>query len=125
MSSFIRIYALSRQERADALELEKDTLKQQTADARDKLNKTQSELDDLKSAVENMVPQVSLSHGVALDVLDGYDTQEYVRYDLDANHAANDICHGSSSNRVHVESSQGSSHHVCVPVRCNCESNTF
>jgi hypothetical protein len=46
-----------QRDRADALELEKDTLRQQTADLRDKMSKAQSELDELKSTMENMVPR--------------------------------------------------------------------
>jgi hypothetical protein len=46
-----------QRDRADALELEKDVLKRQIADLRDKMNKTQNELDDLKREMENMVPR--------------------------------------------------------------------
>jgi hypothetical protein len=47
----------AQRNRAEALAQERDALKQQMADLRDKLSKTQSELDDLKSAMENMVPR--------------------------------------------------------------------
>ncbi len=46
-----------QRERVDALELEKDALRQQAADLRDKLNKMQSEMDALMSAMEKMVPR--------------------------------------------------------------------
>jgi hypothetical protein len=49
---------LERQrERGDGLELEKESFKQQTSDIREKLIKTQAELDELKSTLENMVPR--------------------------------------------------------------------
>jgi hypothetical protein len=42
---------------AVALEFERDVLKHQTADLRDKLSKLQRDFDDAKMAMENMVPR--------------------------------------------------------------------
>jgi predicted nuclease with TOPRIM domain len=44
-------------ERVKALELEKEAFKEQNADLREKLVKMQTELDELKSTLENMVPR--------------------------------------------------------------------
>jgi hypothetical protein len=49
--------AAAQLDRSGALELEKDALKQQTADLNDKLSKAQREFEDLKSVMENMVPR--------------------------------------------------------------------
>jgi hypothetical protein len=46
-----------QRERADAAELEKNALKQQIAELREKFIKVQSELDDVKTTMENMVPR--------------------------------------------------------------------
>jgi hypothetical protein len=46
-----------QRERADTAELEKKSLKQQIAELREKFIKTQSELDDVKTTMENMVPR--------------------------------------------------------------------
>jgi hypothetical protein len=46
-----------QRERADAAELEKNVLKQQIAELREKFIKVQSELDDVKTTMENMIPR--------------------------------------------------------------------
>jgi hypothetical protein len=46
-----------QRDRADAAELEKNALKQQIAELREKLFKAQSDMDDLKSTMDNMVPR--------------------------------------------------------------------
>jgi hypothetical protein len=51
------VYTQAEVESIVALQFEKDVLKHQMADLREKLNKSQSELEDLKSAIENMVPR--------------------------------------------------------------------
>ena len=49
--------AEAQRDRCGALELERDALRQQTADFSDKLSKLQREFDDAKIAMENMVPR--------------------------------------------------------------------
>jgi hypothetical protein len=52
-----RACAQAEADSAGALEQEKDALKQQIADLRDKLSKAQSDLEYTKIAMENMVPR--------------------------------------------------------------------
>jgi hypothetical protein len=52
----------SHRDRADAAELEKNALKQQIAELREKLFKAQSDLDSVKTDMENMVPRCVLSY---------------------------------------------------------------
>ena len=49
--------AKTQQDRADALEHERDAFQQQNADLREKLIKAQRDLDDMKNTMENTVPR--------------------------------------------------------------------
>ena len=57
MHVYIQAEADAQRARADALQLEKESLTKQLAELREKLAKTAAELDEVKSAMENMVPR--------------------------------------------------------------------
>jgi hypothetical protein len=49
--------AETQQDRSGALELERDALRQHTADLSDKLSKLQTDFNNAKIAMDNMVPR--------------------------------------------------------------------
>ncbi len=53
--AYIQLEAAAQRNRVDALEVEKESLKQQIAELRDNLSKSRGSYDDLTKQLENMV----------------------------------------------------------------------